>query len=308
MGKPQPAVSQSAVCAIGQRCHVAGKGLTRFGAKFTRDKVLEIASSSVLLIDHPPGGSRTPAGSGTLISDNVVLCAAHSLASMGSHVEVLLFYECDPGTAPPGSIFQYNMRDPASVAAWRSCRKLRSKPQGRMLKVLEQGHPDGLDYALLSIEWTALVPDPKADLVEMPRHPVAAPASRAFTREVLAIGHPIVTIGHPPPQTMADVEPTQATAGMLLQQFGPNFNTGRGTDYGYASFSTQFGMSGGGVFNDAGRIIGVTKGVAPGKGNCFLNLARAADALPTSRLANWVNQGGVLKPGDPNQIVVFTRA
>jgi hypothetical protein len=308
MGKPQPAVPQTQVCLIGRRCHISGKGLTRFGTKFSSAKVRQIASSSVLLLDQPAGQPPTPVASGTLISDNVVLCAAHSVPSLGQSAKILMFYECDKNTAPPGSSDQYNMSDPASVSAWRGCTKLRSAPQAELVKVLEQGSPDDLDYALLSIRWTTLKPDPKADIVEMPRYPVAAAPSRNFSSEVLVVGHPIVVVGHPPPQNMADAEPTEASAGQLHQQFGPNSETNKGQDYGYAGFVSQFGMSGGGVFNEEGHIIGVLKGRKAGKGECFLNLARAADALPTSRLGIWVNQGGLLKPGDPNQIVVFVLA
>jgi len=305
MGKPQPAVPQAPVCLNGRRCHISGKGLTRFGTKFPSAMVRQIASSSVLLIDHPPGQPRTPVASGTLISRNVVLCAAHSIPSLSSNVEILMFYECNKKTAPPGFSDQYDMKNPASASAWRGCTKLRTAPQAKMVKVLEQGSPDGLDYALLSIEWTALKPDPKANIVEMPRYPVAAPPSRTFTHEVLVVGHPIVLVGHSGTQTMADVEPTEASAGPLFQQFGPNCITNRGQDYGYAGFVSQFGMSGGGVFNKAGQIIGVLKGRKTGSGECFLNLAQASDALPTSRLGIWVNTAGLLKPGDPNQLVVF---
>lgn len=294
MGKPQPAVSSTPVCAPGRRCHVAGKGLTRFGTKFTRDKVLEIASSSVLLIDHPRGQSPQPFGSGTLISQDVVLCAAHSLSLVGSNVEILLFYECGPQGSPPGSRDQYGL-DSASVSAWRSCTKLRTKPQGRMLKVLEEGHPDRLDYALLLMEWTDLVPGPATYNVRVPRDPIAKAPSRTLTRELLVVGHPI-----PPPLTMGNAEPTQASAGILLKQEAPNFMTGWGSHYSYAGFSTASGMSGAGVFNDAGHIVGVFKGIKAGEGASFLNLGSAADALRSdSALRQWVREGSLLRPNDP---------
>jgi hypothetical protein len=302
MGK-QPAQAVQTTCPDDRRCHVSGKNLTVFGSAFSTSMVREIASSSVLLIDH---SINAPMASGTLIADTVVLCAAHTMAFTGSNIDVLMFFECDQATAPPGMSDQYPPRDPVRLAAWRNCTRLRTNPQAKVVKVLEQGSDTTLDYALLAIQWTELAPDPQANIVELPRSPVARAASTRFSHEVLCVGHPILIAGGGGgAQTMSDVEPTQASAGILSQQFGPNLNTGQGNAYGYANMLTAFGMSGGGVFNDTGEIIGVLTGIVPGKGNVFLNLGEASNQARNSRLFNYVTQGDPLRPGDPHQTIVF---
>jgi hypothetical protein len=298
-------LAQTTVCDIGRRCHVAGKNLTRFGSAFTRAAISELASSSVLLIDNSPVDPQRPMASGTLIADTVVLCAAHSLqTSSVKDIRVLLFHEAGAATAPAGNRGQYPRDNPS---AWRAGTSLRSKPQGKVVQVLEQGDPLGLDYALLAIEWTELAADPGGNFVEVPRFPVSKPGSRIFSREVVLIGHPIEVVGHPPPQVMSDVETAQASAGIVTNQLGPNPQTNQGSSYSYAGFAGEFGMSGGGVFNASGNIIGVLKGFNPGLGVCFLNLGEAANALPQSRLAQWLDQGNVFKQGDPHQPVTFNR-
>ena len=297
MGK-QPAQSSQTTCPIDRRCHLRGKGLTIFGTAFTPAKVLDIASSSVLLIDHT---TNQPMGSGTLIADTVVLCASHTVSITGP-VDVLLFFECDPSTAPPGTSDQYPSNDPTRLLNWRTCTRLRTKPQAKMISILEHGSDTDLDYALLDIQWTDLAPDPGADIVEVPRFPIARGPSTRISHEVLGVGHPIWA-----PQTMADVEPTQATTGVVFNAFGPNINTGQGDSYVYTGMNTAFGMSGGGVFNDSGEIIGVIVGRVPGKGDVFLNLGRAADNARNTRLRDWVREGEVLRPHDPHQIFIFRK-
>jgi hypothetical protein len=170
-----------------------------------------------------------------------------------------------------------------------------------MLKVLEEGHPDRLDYALILVEWTDLTPGPAKYNVRVPRDPVAMAPSRTLTRELLVAGHPI-----PPPLTMDNAEPTQASAGILLKQEAPNFMSGWGSQYSYASFSTASGMSGAGVFNDAGHIVGVFKGIKAGEGASFLNLGSAADYLPPhSELRHWVRAGRLNRKSDPAPDIQF---
>ena len=304
---PQPALTQTTVCEVGRRCHVAGQKLKTFGTAFPQATISAIASSSVLLVENASGQPQRPIASGTLISDTVVLCASHSLQGVNPlNIRVLLFHEASAATAPPGNRDQYPRNDPT---AWRAGTSLRTNPQAKVVKLLEEGDPLGFDYGLLAIHWTELTADPGGNFVAVPRASVLSRSpSRTYSKEVVVVGHPVEVFGHSPPQTMSDVETAQATVGILTKQFGPNFETNKGLSYSYATYSGEFGMSGGGVFNTSGNIIGVLKGWRAGLGGCFLNLGEAATGLPTSRLSNWFNGGSALRPGDPSQTIVFVKA
>jgi hypothetical protein len=288
-----PAVAAVPSCPIGRRCHVSGKNLVDWNQAFSAQRVKDLASSSVALLTKPEGASQPKVfASGTLIAEDIVLCCAHSVENLSDRdIEVVLFFECDAKTAPPGHREQY---DGKTVSTWKGCTPLRSKPQGRVLRAIERGFSADLDYTLFAIEWTEFEPGPTSGLklVGVPRLPAPARPSRIMTSDVLLVAHP-------------DGEPTQASAGTLTEQFGPNPVTGRGLDYAYSSFSLTAGSSGGGVFNTSGEIVGVLKGFLLKHGHGFLNLARVADNLPQSRIAQWLSQGDPRKPGDPKENVAF---
>jgi hypothetical protein len=300
-GNAQPAIAQTPVCHIGNRCHVSGKGIKTFGTKFSQKKVVELASSSVQLVGkHAVTSKVTRLASGVLIAPEVVLCDLHSLTSFkAGGTEILMFFECDAKTAPPGAFFQYVR----TKRSWPSCTELDRKPQAVEVKTLEVGKVDTVDYALLLIKWN----DINAGVVTLPRIPVMPNPGQEFSSEMLLIGHP--------QDSQDQGEPTQACAFRLLRERGPNPTTGDGVSYGYGefNFTKGEGFSGGGVFNDKGQLVGLLKG-SPGdtlrdKGIlanhfAFLNLHLAAQRTendPTrGRLALWFKTGNPLKPSDPS--------
>ncbi len=294
-----PAVPQTRTCKLGRRCHVSGRGIKIFGTTFQQPLVEELASSSVALV-----ANGSPFASGTLISPDVVLCAAHTLDTVSAtDLEILMASECNDNSAPPGMFYQYTSGDPAKnakgKAKWRTCTLLGSQPQARAVKVIAKGGSTGLDYAFLGIEWKNMESGATSSirLVTLPRLPVRPTASKSFSKEVLLIGNPWFT--------KEKSEPAQASAGILREEQGPNSLTGHGDEYGYANLAALSGFSGGGVYNEAGKIIGVLKGSKPGHGMCFLNLGRAAEKLVNqSTLTQWVEQGTIPRH-DPSLDIVF---
>jgi len=301
MGNPAVAVQPS--CPISRRCHVGGKGINDFASKFSRAKILELATSSVALMVQEDGKSGlTFVASGTLIGENVVLCAAHSVANQSDKdIQILLFLECNAKTSPPGHRSQY---DKTSLPDWQNCNKLRTKPQAKVIKALERGDSVNLDFVLFAIEWTEFKPsDAVAGLkiVEVPRQIHFPPPSGVPTKHTVLIAHP-------------QGEGTQASVGAHIKVFGPNPITQSGTDYGYATFEATTGSSGGGVFNESGEIIGVLKGTMPGQpGVAFLNLDQAQrknlqsapQLAENPHLRHWFDVGDPLLPGDPKENVAF---
>src|SRR5947209_4131305 len=140
MGKPKihafpgsstpPVVAPVPVCALGQVCHVNGKGLKTFGTKFPVATVVKLASSSIQLTDN----SGTRVASGVLIAPEVALFASHSVGSIGK-INILMDFECSSTTAPPGMRFQHRN-------VWPSCTSLATASQAVDLKTLESSPPD----------------------------------------------------------------------------------------------------------------------------------------------------------------------
>jgi Trypsin-like peptidase domain len=292
-----------AACSIGSRCHVAGVGIPRFGSKFPSATVLRLASSSVLLIDTD--GPKHVA-SGVLISRNVVLCAAHSVAGASTKLEILLFFECDektaPGFSPSGTAPHAAITPPASPPP--PCTPLATVAQAKAGKVIESGDALGLDYALVAIEWTS-------KKVKFPRQMHFPTPDYFYGDELLAVGHPVVGYKG---------EPTQAAAGKHIGTAAhgphpkPKTPEQKGSkEYTYANFRITDGMSGGGVFNEKGNIVGIITGARPGPTRDnpyeygFLNLGLVVGktvagppAGPASaRLTQWMGGGSPLLPGDP---------
>lgn len=296
-------------CGIGLRCHVNGRGITKFGTRFLQKNVHYLASSSVLLVEAEPGSPPKQVASGTLIAENVVLCAAHSLSTMSvNKIEIHLYYECLEGAAGPPPPYE----GPARVK-WRTCSLAAGAPQAKVIKEIESGMRKelDLDYSLLVIEWKHTLNLYGHDAVlGLPRPPVFPKPSTQLSPELLAIGH-----------YMYDgknyrCEPAQATAGKLLLQYGPYHMTMKGSEYNYASFAPELtGFSGGGVFNDKGHLVGVYSGAMSSAdaqrmnllgSTSFLDLGQSAKKFPGSRLANWVNNPSappgqkLLREGDVN--------
>ena len=267
------------MCASPWSCNVMARSLRRFGDTFPASLVRRLASSSVQFVIRGDSEPKSFVASGTLIWPDVVLCAAHSLGGTPStNLDALFFYEHDGATAT-------KLGSGGNITA-----KL---PQAKVKAEVENGGKFGLDYALLVIEWSDwAISLPRA--VELP-HP-----SYACGSELLAIGHP-------------GGAPTRAAAGKLMRS-GFSLSLGAGAsdpgrgEFSSASFKTDFGMSGGGVFNNDGGLVGVIKGdnFAPGatadrnpNENTFLNLGLAAGKMGKSRLRTWLEGGSPLLGGDP---------
>jgi len=239
--------------------------------------------------------------SGTLVGRDIVLCAAHSLANLTpTTLEILLCFECDQNTAPSGRRGQYlpgGIKVPREdrLDKWKSCSLISTDPQAKVVQVLEQGHQSDIDYALLRIEWKSHLVSTREDalgvrFVTLPRKVFIPEPSRRFTDELLLIGYPHRSSGP------IEGEPAQAVAGEKIEEKGPHPGGG-GEDYGYAQFMRmEAGWSGGGVFNEQGRIIGVLKGKDLKDRTAFLNLSQAAEKtiVPNNpdaggRLNSWLN-------------------
>src|SRR5262249_15218142 len=118
-----PVVPRPDQCPLGRRCHPSGKLLAKFGTRFTRDESRILGSSSVLIggPDAFHNDQFTLVGSGTLVHDNVVLCAFHSIQTLSDKdIRCFFFFECDGATAPGGSADQYK-----SESDFLNCKKLR---------------------------------------------------------------------------------------------------------------------------------------------------------------------------------------
>lgn len=286
----------STVCPIGKRCHVSGKGISKFGSKFPKAMIRELASSSVQLVTRD---ESKRIASGTLIWPTVVLCAAHSVENLHiDDIEILMFFECDERSAPSGVRKDNNVQP---------CSPLASDAQARVARILETGGADDLDYALLAIEWKRAREQHGAHVVDLPRIVTIPRPSHRLSKELVLIGHP-------------EGQPTQAAVGYLVRQAGPNPHTLRGTEYSYATFAATPGFSGGGVFNDRGEIVGVLRGPRrydPNTGvggMAFLDLGRSAQLIrlakygfmrPCERIWSWLADQSPLKAGDPRKRIVF---
>jgi len=296
------------VCVNAVKCHVAGKGITTWGTKFAQAKVLELASSSVVLVE---GTTSRSVASGVLIAPNVLLCAAHSIGDeLGPNMRGQLLFECDASTAPGVPPRKRSALDPDPPAP-PPCTKLTAAPHMKLTTVLEDGSSYGLDYALVAITWL----DSK---VKLPRKVTLPKPDYSYGGELLAIGHQI-------DMSTKVAEATQASVGKHLAagDHGPHPDPKTpahksAKEYTYTDIYTTFGMSGGGVFNEQGNLVGIVSGFKQGK-FAFLNLGLAAGKTasiggvtkPVSeRLKNWMGGGQPRLSGDPQLAagVTFTPA
>src|SRR4029077_10050637 len=201
----------------------------------------------------------------------------------------LFLYTCNEKTARP---------EPGAGRV--SCETFAEIPQARVSGVLEDGDNLGLDYALLSIEWSSVVPAPVG--VKIPR------PGRKLSSELLVIAHPAG-------------QPTQASAGKLLIEQGPHPDPSseeysKSREYSYANFHSEDGSSGGGVFNENSEIVGVLAGGrklrSPDREIGFVNLwavvwrstdsgiaSRRFRRSASERLQKWFGGGPPLLAGDP---------
>ena len=307
-GNPRtPAVQQKVQCPLGYPCHISGRGIRKFGNKFAQTLVEELASSSVALVQK--GSPPKRFASGTLVDTDIVLCAEHSLTTLSTDevmaLEILLCFECSDQTAPPGARYQYR----TMTAKWRTCTLLDTQPQATVVQILEKGSAGDLDYALLRIEWKSHLISTHPDfqgvkLVKLPRKVSIPKPSRKFSNELLVIGYPW--------HTAWQGEPAQGIVGTKIREKGPHI-LGGGDDYGYVRWlgAKVGGWSGGGVFNEAGEIIGVLKGQNQKGEIAFLNLDQAADetdvladGLP-GRLGRWFLFGRPKRTNDPGDVYML---
>lgn len=292
-----PVVAPAPVCKLGERCHVNGKGLRTFGTKFPLATVQKLASCSIQLSTNNVNNPSAPdmrVASGVLLTSQVAIFASHSINQGIGTLKVLMDFECDTATAPPGMKSQYG------GSPWPACTTLASSSQAVEVKTLEQSDSSEFDYAIVLIKWNTVS---SANTVSLPRKPDFPKAAFVFTDEMLLIGHP--------DDSSNQGEPTQGCAFKVINTKGPNPQTGKGDEFGYGefNFSNGSGFSGGGVFNDRGELVGLLKG-SPGntisglKPNnfAFLNLGLAEGKTRNDprrgRLTRWFTTGDPLKPGE----------
>ncbi len=309
MGEDHPAAAPTSCCTTSHRCHVSGKGILRFGGnpgkpdnftrKFTKDFVLRMASSSVIVRDGP-----TAIGSGTLIDTNVVLTTAHTMDTAGTkNITIELFYECREGSAPPGESWQYyypemndKQRYDTGRKKWCGCTKLNFPVKAKMTTILERGSREELDYALLAVRWSS---DPFRSAP--PRKIVLPDPDKSLSSCLLLVQHP-------------HGEPTQASAGRLTKVEVPCIHKENEAPYAYAvaSFTAEHGSSGSGVFNERGKIVGVFQGLRSSVGGtkhsgCHFLILERLERLtridkgkdPTrGRITNWFEAGKPYKQED----------
>jgi hypothetical protein len=151
----------------------------------------------------------------------------------------------------------------------------------------------------LAIEWKSTTIQYGTKLVTLPTTPIHPKPGKSLSPELLLVGH-----GE---DGLHNGLPTQASAGKLGVEAGPEPMTLQGAEYGYASFGAVNGFSGGGVFNATGDIVGVftgTRGVKDPKtgaqGPAFLNLTRLLGMKGTPRLQGWLKDPDtpILNRGD----------
>jgi hypothetical protein len=278
-----------AVCAAASRCHVAGKGITSFGTKFSQAKVLELASSSVLLID---AGASLHVASGVLITPHVLLCASHSLSGATAKLQGQLLFECDAKTAP-------GVKPSGSPS---SCTPLTTGAHMNIGRVIEDGKDDGLDYALCAVTWIG-------SQITLPRKVTLPKPDYYYGGALLATGHPVTSYKGAPTQASAGALIAAAAHGPHPNPSGPAYSASK--EYTYATFNTIDGMSGGGVFNEKGHLVGIVTGyrhTATGNEYGFLNLGLVAGKTVThggvttpasARLKQWLGGGPPLLASDP---------
>src|SRR5262249_31099870 len=200
-----PVVAPVPVCKLGERCHVNGKGLKTFGTKFPISVVKKLASSCISLVadDVTTGIKNKRIATGVLIAPEVALFASHSMVGL-STINVLMDFECDASTAPPGMASQHRN-------VWPACTPLATSAQAVEVKTLEAGANDEFDYVLMLIKWSSASP------VKLPRIPDFPKPSFVFSNEMLLIGHP-----DDGPAPRGQGEPTQASAFKVVKVNGPN--------------------------------------------------------------------------------------
>lgn len=256
----------ASTCPLGQRCHVEGKGIVRFGTRFKAGLVRRVANDAVVLVNADgqriASGTLIDAGQGSsqmtseLVPSGVVLCARHSLQMMSANISVFVPYRLNTPNAPGSSWERVNVPTawvPSTPVAINYIR-------GNVTKLLEQGK-DEYDYALLLVEFGSL---------SVPQRPFKR-LGRSLSDELLLIGHPW--------HTTYDCEPTQASAGAKIAERA-KFQPEHATDfYAYAWLSAKRGSSGGGVYNTSMELVGVLKGNSPqSSGTAFLNVGAVVDA------------------------------
>jgi len=274
-GRQNVQTQDASVCHCAQRCHVNGSGITKFCSAFPQPLVKKLAKASALIVDASAG----PYASGTLIrffdstdtlgQYGVVLMAAHSFG-MGSPSTVKMFDVIKAGDASGGS---WESDDSVGhTAKWTAGQVEGGTVDGVVERVLEIGDAGELDYAMVLVRW----PNDKESLTRL--LDVDLPSAGNY------LGNEVVVIGHPGYVKGYSAQSAQAAAGGVRDWGGENFESNekgkKNKAYSSAYLPTSAfttGMSGGGVFNTSGELVGVEKGVDADRKHWFLNLAAAAE-------------------------------
>lgn len=311
-----------ATCKQTKRCHVKGKGITTWGKAFPAKSVKDFSSSGVVLVAKDDNGAIRRVASGTLVHNNVVLCANHSLSTISTvELEIMLFFECDAKSAPAG----HSSDSRKHQSSWRNCTVLTSKPQAKVVELLEKR--SDFDYAFLRIEWSNKKKSNGLEIVTLPGFPDIPDVGSLLK----GVGEEVLLIGHPW-DISKNGEPKQASVGVVSVPAGPHPRETEGRAFTYASIAAAkaaSGMSGGGVFNKNGQIIGLMQGGRKksltikgpdGKstavtGNAFMNIASVASITEkkndgkrdyvSKRIRTWYGGGVPLLRGETKSNVVF---
>jgi hypothetical protein len=294
------------MCGQGERCHVNAKDVKHFGRSkfYTPKRITQLASSSVVLVDNRDKTAPKGIASGTLITRDCVLCAAHSLDFLNpADLTVRMFFECDAATAPKG---KWPGKD-AKAAEWRACTLSTPRPEAQVVDFLEMGNP-GFDYAFLLLRWPGGT-DTTPARIKIPR-------AWDIPRPDLHVQDEVILIAHP--RAGGECQPTQAAPARVT---GRNQRDPKGSPqnlYGLANFDTAPGASGGGVFSDRTLICGLlTSDTGSGTEEAFFELGEAARkqgaehlayGTPDTRLYEWMTNGSPMRDSDTRWPVEFVVA
>jgi hypothetical protein len=235
-------------CSPGVLCHV-NSNLANPVGNFSKEFIQTHKLTSAILKAPLPTGELKCIGSGVLIYYNLVLTCAHCLDKV-----IATFPDYSENNTMVVFNEEYTAASVDSNARVIEANQLTAK----LSKVIESGSSFDTDYALWLIRWVSLPVIPELLLTNR------APR---ITEQVLVFQHPLG-------------EPTQVSAGevsAINQPREQNFGT---EVHAYAFYKSFAGSSGGGVFDQHGRLLGICGGATGQTNSFFIQLNKIIEKSP----------------------------